>query len=284
MSTTTPVPDEQPVDLAAIGADDLLLDALGRGEAAAAGDPVAELLTEWRADLDSEQPDVDAGFRLAGVLAAEQTAEAAGAEPAGAGPARVRPSRRLALGVAAAAVALAGLSVAANHAGPGSPLWPITKVMYPQQADIRAAERAIALARTAAAAGRPDDARRLLDDAAAHIARVGDPQVAQRLGAEIDAIRSSLPAAVSGGSSTPAGPPPSASPGPAPAPAATPGPSGGAQPGGKPAPSGPPPVLPGLPSIDPPELPLPQLPLPPLPLPTPSLPGLPLLDDGILHG
>lgn len=43
-------------DLAVLVADDLLLDALGRGEAAPADDPLAALLAAWQTDLDAEQP------------------------------------------------------------------------------------------------------------------------------------------------------------------------------------------------------------------------------------
>lgn len=283
MSATKPTPDDQPVDLAAIAADDLLLDALGRGAEAAPGDAVTDLLSAWRADLGSEMPDDAAGFRLAGALLAEEDdGRVPGEGPTAPGPARSGRLRRLALGAAAAAVAVAGFSVAVNHAGPGSPLWPITEVMYPQQAEVRAAEHTIALARTAATENRFDDARSLLGEAEIHVARVRDVGVAQRLRTEIDAIRRSLPAVVPTDSTPPAGPstPPSSGP----APAATPAPAGGGKPGGSSAPDQPAPGLPGLPPIESPELPLPPLPLPPLPAPTLSLPALPLPDDGILPG
>ena len=50
--TRKPSPRPRPIELAQARADDRLLDALGLGEPAPAGDKVAGLLASWRADLD----------------------------------------------------------------------------------------------------------------------------------------------------------------------------------------------------------------------------------------
>jgi hypothetical protein len=247
-------PEEQPIDLAVLAADDRLLDDLGRGGPAPDGDPVAALLAGWRADLDGDSEPAE--------------------EPAVSAPARRRPSRVRWIVAAAAAVLLAGggLVVAAGGADPDSPLWPITRVVYPRQADTAAAEHAIARARRAAEQGRYRDAQRLIAEAETLVSRVSDPAQAGRLRAELDAVRALVPAAVPAATA-----PPGASPTP------TTGPTGGgAGPGGgggpaTPAPgpttAGPGQGRPGLPL--PPILPsvgVPPLPLPSLPLPLPSLP------------
>jgi hypothetical protein len=254
-----------------VTADDLLLDALGRGDLSADDDEVAAMLAAWRADLD-----------------ADDSTEPQDAEPEVAVVAPVIPIRRVRrlarIAVAAAAVLVlgGGLTVAAaSGAKPGSPLWPITRVVFPGQADVAAAQHAIDLARNAAVEGRLDDARRLVDQADSLIARVRSPQDAERLRAELDDVRRMLgdaPANAPGGGSTTTTPAPGVTP------AQNAPPTGGAGPGGGPGvgPGG----GPGLPlPTNPgggPGLPLPTNPggSPGLPLPTlPPLP--PLLPGGL---
>jgi hypothetical protein len=243
---------EQPFDLAAVAADDALLEALGQGMSAPADDELAGMLAAWRGDLDADQPAPPVPVLV---------------EPE---PRRTGRFAKFVTGIAAALLVLGGLAVAAGNAGPNSPLWPLTKVMYPQQADVRAAQHAIASARAAVAAGRFDDARRLLDEATRLVDRIDDKKTQQRLRDEIAQVRAML---VDGsGTSTP-GPgttPPStgATPpggGATPPTNPTPGPGGGATTAGPGGGNGP---LPGLPT--------PSLPVPKLPLPTPTLPGLPI--------
>jgi len=248
--------NEQPFDLAAVAAADALLEALGQGMPAPADDELAGMLAAWRDDLDADQP-------------------------AALVPVLVEPERRsgrftkVMTGIAAAVLVLGGLVVAAGGAGPNSPLWPVTKVMYPQQADVRAAQHAIASARAAVAAGRYDDARRLLDEATRIVDRIDDRKMQQRLRAEIAQVRALL-ADRSGtsppGTGTTSGPSTGATlpggGGTTPTPGQTPGPGGGPTTGAPGGGNGP---LPGLPT---PSLPVPKLPVPSLPLPT--LPGLPL--------
>ncbi|MEV4198908.1 anti-sigma-D factor RsdA [Micromonospora globbae] len=252
------------LDLATIARDDALLDALGRGEPPPAGDQVAAMLAAWRTDVDSDDEKrlIRAGAEAAAPL------PAIGAAPVGRG----------ALRVAAAVIALlavaTGLGLGSRNAGPSSPLWSLTRVLYPEQAQVRGVENTLAQARTAVAEGRLDEARALLAQARRDLAGVDDPAVAARLRAELDALERDLVAAVPALPRTPAGDPAPGSPAPT---APAPDPTGTAP--APPAPSGPPPApsssTPGSPHI----LPLPSLPLHPsgLPsLPLPSLPTLPL--------
>ncbi|WP_246835676.1 anti-sigma-D factor RsdA, partial [Micromonospora sp. MH33] len=61
MTGRTPGDGDEAMDLGTIARDDVLLDALGRGEPAPDGDALAGLLAAWRSDL-AEEP---AGVRPA---------------------------------------------------------------------------------------------------------------------------------------------------------------------------------------------------------------------------
>jgi Anti-sigma-D factor RsdA to sigma factor binding region len=251
-------------DISQITADDALLDALGRGEPAPDGDELAGLLHAWRADLDTP---LDAGQPLVGELLEAETYRPVELKP------RRRPSRLL-TGIAAAILVFGGLAAGASRAGPDSPLWPLTKVMYPEQADTRSAERAISEARAALAANRLDEANHQLDVATTLVGRLQNSDDKKRLTDQITQLRQLIAARLA----------PSAGPtaGPTPVPGGTPDtPNGPTQ---QPATPGPQPTRDG--SGDGGNNPLPPLPLPtgggglPLPslpgLPVPSLPGLPL--------
>jgi len=259
------------VSVAQIAADDRLLDALGRGEAPEvdlATDPAAAMLAAWQADLDGDGAWMDTWD--------DEPETAPLPLPAG-DPRRKRRLVQAILGAAAAAVVAVGLGVSAHQAQPGSVLWPVSKVVYPQRAEVKAAEKAIADARAAAADGRPGEALALLTTAEEHIARIDDLATAARLRAEVAELRRTLLAAAT--------PPPATSapranvPTPSPAPRAsesTPSGSSGSdpstEPGGgdgddpepSPSRSAPGGILPDLP-LPTPLLPLPSLPLPPLP-------------------
>lgn len=326
-------------------ADDLLLDALGRGEPAPADDPFAALLATWRAELDHDQSDPDADLvrafcgtstgpvppAAAATVADPVTADPAAPPtgpattstadptaapqpaldatppsgptptpltgpaaaprpsapdrhgPAGRGPAsrnrhrrgsarRVGRLGRLLIGVATALVAVAALGVGANNAGPTSPLWPVARLVYPEQAAGRAAEHEIDLARQAVTDQRYDRAREHLDRAEAHLAEMTDPGWARQLGAEIARLRAALPPAPGQGpgATPPAGTAPDAPGVPVqPTPAPTPGRSTAPGGGGQPAAPTPSPTRPGL--------------LPPL-LPSPLLPDLPLVPSLLPSG
>jgi hypothetical protein len=277
-----PVTDEHPIELSRVAADDALLDALGRGgraPASAADDPAAVLLAAWRADLAADVPDApDEPGWPPDALAGGLDVPVAPPRPRG------RRLARIALAAAATVVVAAGLAISAHQAGPGSPLWPIARIIYPQQAEVLAAEHAIADARTAAADGRADDARRLLDVAWTHVGRIDDAAVAARLRAEIEETRRGLNAtAVPATPGMPVPPLPSAGPSTMPSVPAPEPPAVGGTPVPAPPPPAPnPPLLPDLPLPDPPRLPDPLPPIPPLPpplpippLPLPSLPSLP---------
>ncbi|MGW5673242.1 anti-sigma-D factor RsdA, partial [Micromonospora sp. NPDC003776] len=56
MSERTPGGGDEAMDLDVLTRDDVLLDALGRGEPAPDGDAVAAMLAAWHADLDDDVP------------------------------------------------------------------------------------------------------------------------------------------------------------------------------------------------------------------------------------
>lgn len=252
------------VDLATIARDDHLLDVLGRGEPAPEGDDLAAMLAAWRDDLGETVDDQPAPPLPA---PAARTVRAA------------RLGRRM-VGLAAAVVALVviatGLGIGSRDAGPASPLWALTRVLYPEQADVRLVETAIREARGAAADGRLDEAWNLMDQARRQLGSVEDPDTVRRLTADLDALQRELVAVAP----TPAPPTGTPAPSPSAAPSA-PTSAGPVEP--KPAPSEPAPAASPT-KRSPLDLPLPQLPLPsPSANPnSPSLPGLPLPTISIL--
>jgi len=186
--TRKPSPRPRPIELAQARADDRLLDAIGLGEPAPAGDKVAVLLASWRADLDDldELDEVETPVRT---------------------PPEVVPIRRRAwsgravqlVGAAAVVTAVAaGAAVAATTATPGSPFWPVTRVVNPDRVDTLTAQDTLDQARRAITEGRQADARRLLDQAAGQIAGVRDPAAAKRLRDQLDALRRTLAGLVPG--------------------------------------------------------------------------------------
>lgn len=256
--------DDEAMDLGTLARDDALLDALGRGDQVPEGDEIATLLAAWRADL-----------------ADDSATEVRPAAPPEEGAARPRPAVRRArpwtLRLAAAAVVLialvSGLGVGSRNAGPDSPLWSLTRLLYPQQAEVRSIEDTIGRARTALSEGRLDDAERLIGQARRDLAAVDDPATVDRLRVTIDMLARELAAAreatapaTTGPTGAPTGPGPTTTGTPRP-------PASGAAPQPSTSPS----------AATSPLLPLPQLPLPTGPLlsPLPSLP-LPLPTDDLL--
>ncbi|NUR69893.1 MAG: hypothetical protein HOU81_03655 [Hamadaea sp.] len=233
-------PDADPVDPAQLARDDELLDLLGSGSPPPADDSLAVMLSSWQSSLSAPMT-VDS--------------------PAPAIRLKRRPlSARLVAAIAAAVVVLGGgLTAGAANAGPGSPLWPITKIVYADRAAVQQATAFLDQATTAYADRRFDDARALTDKAAALLPKVTDAADRQRLAARIEQLRAALAAVtipVPGSSpTTPSGVAPSAVPRPSGvAPSTTPSPA--------PASPSPSPSHGGL------------LPLPPLPSLLPSLPIL----------
>ncbi|GAB3184734.1 anti-sigma-D factor RsdA-like protein [Micromonospora palomenae] len=284
------------LDLGTVTRDDLLLDALGRGEEGTDGDDLAALLAAWRADVtaDVDETGTSSGLLVAGTDAGRRAGADLPTGPVRVGSTRSRRPRpwalRLAAAVAAVLVLATGLGVGSKNAGPTSPLWSLTKVLHPEQAAVRTVEQSIARARDAVAAGRLDDARHWVDQAQQDLTSVTDPADAARLRAEIDAVLRDLAAASCPGwprCAPPAPPAPAASttgsspsaPAPAPPPTAPASPPS-ARP--SPRPSSGSGLLPSLPSL--PKLPLPPAPSPPAPSPSllPPLPGLPLPTGDLL--
>jgi hypothetical protein len=191
------------VDLRRLAEDDRLLDLLAAGdEPDDGGDQVSALLAGWRADVVSDMPTVR---------------RASPPLPASAPPARrssrsARPARRMRSAVvvavaAAAVVGVGGTVAAASGARPGSPLWPITRVIYPDRANSVVAEQdareAIDQAQKAIDAENYEDAQRLLDQATDRVDEVSDPAVAQVLRDEIAAVRGLLTGLLGGQSPSP---------------------------------------------------------------------------------
>ena len=134
---------------------------------------MAAMLAAWRADLADDLPTVRTPVMPPPVAS----------PPASVTPMRRR--RRLVAAVAAGVVALGGVTTAAaSVAGPGSPLWPVTRVLFPDRADSRVAqqeaERTRSRAREAVAESRYSDAEQLLNEAAARTAEVTEPKVVER--------------------------------------------------------------------------------------------------------
>ncbi|HKT03910.1 MAG TPA: hypothetical protein VJT31_30635, partial [Rugosimonospora sp.] len=226
-------------DLDVIRGDDLLLDSLGRGEAAPSDDEVAVMLAVWRADLADEFDDVT--LRPAALDGGDSATVPLPLPGSGGGDpptAPVLPLRKRRLGrpriaVAAALILVAflgGLSVAAMNATPGSPLWPISQLLNPDRADVLAAENAIDQARQAVAQHRYADASRLVDRAQTLVDKVRSAPDRQRLQAELNTVLAALAGGLRGGAVTPGTPGPSATPAPTPTPGAG-GTAGGGAPG-----------------------------------------------------
>ncbi|SCG70669.1 anti-sigma-D factor RsdA [Micromonospora inositola] len=269
---------EEAMALEVIARDDLLLDALGRGEEASTDDGIAAMLAAWRADVAAEVPEP------AELRPPTPTGDGGATEPpVPLAAARSRRSRPWALRLAAAVVAVlalvSGLGISSRNAGPSSPLWTLTKLLYPQQAEVRGVEETIARARAALTAGRFDEAQRLVDQARRELTGITDPATVDRLREQLDALTRQL-VAERADAAPPATPPVT----PAPSSAPLPGPTARATQAPVPAPK---PTKPGTGSTPggsatggggDPLLPLPRLPLPPLPSPSllSPLPGLPL--------
>ncbi|MGH3756963.1 hypothetical protein [Actinophytocola sp.] len=178
-------------DLRTLHEDDRLLDRLGRGVPleTRGRDDAEAMLVAWRRSMpDAGPPDP----RLLDAIARPP-----------------RPRRRLAaasLGVVASvALVGGGMTVAAAHAFPDSPLWPVTRLVYGELAESRqaldGANHALSDARKAAKAGRYPEALRLLATADALADKV-DQSTADRLRDDIESVRGMLPDDVK----TPAGP------------------------------------------------------------------------------
>lgn len=125
--------DSEPLDVAAVRADDALLDALSRDrlpggwELTDADHQLASMLAGWRHDLDARpmplHPTVD-----------EVEAEIARVDRAASHRGAFRRLRYVAGAAAVAVVAFGAVTVLAQNAEPGDPLWNVKETMFGSEA------------------------------------------------------------------------------------------------------------------------------------------------------
>jgi hypothetical protein len=175
-------PLDEPVDLAAVQADDELINALAAGFGVPSGgrtfhadDQVVALLSTWRADvMDDPIPElIDLETAVAAVKA--------GMPSAGRFTGRTRSARaRHLVPVAAAAAFLVlvggGVTIGSATAEPDSALWPVSKVLFSERAEsVEAAVRVsdkIDHAKQALLEGKPEQAAADLAQAQADLSKV----------------------------------------------------------------------------------------------------------------
>ncbi len=160
-------PSEMPVDLAAVQADDALLDLLGSVDRTPGGvdhtlggvdGELMRVLTAWRREVhaDSIRELVDTETALAAISAAR------------------RPARRrgpvfapVAAAAAVLVIAFSAMGLLAKSAHPGDNLWGVTQVLYSDYArSVEAAafvQSELEEARTALQQGKPEQAKAALD-------------------------------------------------------------------------------------------------------------------------
>jgi anti-sigma-D factor RsdA-like protein len=170
-----------PVDLAAVRADDALLDAIAGGASLGGlgshedvfgrpgqdDDHLAAILAAWKADIELDP--------MPELVSLDEAAEAveAGHEARERRVGRARRRMPFAVAAAAIAVALAGFTVAVHSAQPGDAMFGLTKVLFSQQADnaqkAKVAHDTIVAANGAIKRGDPATAQSLLQSAAGQI-------------------------------------------------------------------------------------------------------------------
>ncbi|MEV0844069.1 hypothetical protein AB0I55_31545 [Actinocatenispora sera] len=189
----------------AVARDDRVLDALLglADDDIRYDDPALQLLAAWREDiLTDESGATDAPSGRPPQLPRIRRGGPTGPAPDRSRPRRAARARRrsgrlvLATGFAVlAAGGFAGVAMAAGGAAPDSPLFPVTKVIYPARAAVAEHRSAAAAdvddARKAAKEGRDDDARRYLADADKHVRHLPD-DAARTLRRKADEVRRGL--------------------------------------------------------------------------------------------
>jgi hypothetical protein len=171
-------PLDEPVDIAAVQADDELINALSAGFGVPSGgrafhadDQVVALLSSWRADVIEEPiPElIDLDTAVAAVRAGMPAAK----------PTRSGRARHL-VPVAAAAAFLVlvggGVTIGSATAEPDSALWPVSKVLFSERAEsVEAAVRVsdkIDNAKQALSEGKPEQAAADLAQAQQELSKV----------------------------------------------------------------------------------------------------------------
>lgn len=166
-------PYEMPADLAAVQADDALLDMIGAGHAPSdADDELTRVLTAWRHEVHAEpvRELVDTSTALALIRAAAR-----------------RPVRRqspvfgsIAGAAAVLVIAFSSVGMVAKSAEPGDGLWSVTQVLYRDYA--RSVETAAAVrtelneATTALKTGNPERARAALQHVQQQLPVIGEAE------------------------------------------------------------------------------------------------------------
>ena len=210
-----------PVDLAAVRADDALIDALAGGAGGGADgygfggsdddDRLAAILAAWRADIEADP--------MPELVSLDEAAEAVAAGHESRDRLRSRGRRRMPFAIAAvaAAVACAGLTVAVHGAMPGDTLWGVSKVFFSERAQgverVEEVRNRIEAANGALARGDTATARNELAQANIAIPQVAPEQRAP-LVQERDRVQSSIESDPSPSSREPAGSDPSTAPSP----------------------------------------------------------------------
>jgi Anti-sigma-D factor RsdA to sigma factor binding region len=163
---------EMPVDLAAMQADDTLLDILGSGGAPGdASDELTRVLAGWRREVDAEPVGelVDTNTALAVIRAARQPAAR-----------RNGVFGSIAAAGAVLVIALSAVGLVAKSAQPGDHLWGVTQVLYSDYA--RSVETAAAVrtelneANTALRENKPDKARASLQRVQHQLPVIGETE------------------------------------------------------------------------------------------------------------
>ncbi|MDQ1647309.1 MAG: hypothetical protein QOJ50_3493 [Cryptosporangiaceae bacterium] len=251
---------QPPLDAEAVRRDDDLLDALARGELTGEDDDdaIAQLLLGWRDDIVDHPVLVPHLNEPQPVPVAPLQRGPADTRviPAAALERRrfLRVSRGMSVAAAVGVIAAGSLGsvAAASVAEPGSPLWPITKVVYSERAaSLEARDGALSKlkkARRAAEKRNPVEAKHLLDEALRQVSQVRGSEDRAALEVQVAQLQQAIAAQP-----------------PAPAdPSASAAPSPGT---GSPAPEAPAPA-PSVPAPEP--APAPSSPAPPQPDPVPS--------------
>jgi hypothetical protein len=189
-----------PVDLAAVRADDALIDALAGGAGAAGDldgygfggtddDRLAAILAAWRADIEADP--------MPELVTLDEAADAVAAGHESRDRLRSRGRRRMPFAIAAvaAAVACAGLTVAVHGAMPGDTLWGVSKVFFSERAQnverVEEVRNRIEAANGALARGDVNQARNELAQANIAIPQVAPEQQAP-LVKERDRVQTSI--------------------------------------------------------------------------------------------
>jgi hypothetical protein len=167
-------PYEMPTDLAALQADDALLDLIGSGAhiPSDADDELTRVLSAWRREVHAEpvRPLVDTGTAISVIRAAAR-----------------RPAQRrnpvygsVAAAAAVLVIAFSGVGLVAKSAQPGDHLWGVTQVLYSDYA--RSVETAAAVrtelneAKVALNQGHPERARAALAHVQQQLPVIGESE------------------------------------------------------------------------------------------------------------